>query len=76
MAKPIAKKPARTAGARPAGPARPTLSFSRVNAVWLGAGAVSIAAGFAFLGGGSTLVAPVLLVLGYLVLLPIGIIKK
>ncbi|HYO45341.1 MAG TPA: hypothetical protein VEY33_01450 [Gemmatimonadota bacterium] len=58
----------------PAG--RPTLSFSRSNAIWLGAGAVSIAIGFFLLAQGSETIAPVLLVLGYCVLLPIGIIKK
>jgi hypothetical protein len=65
-----------TASARTAGPARPTLSFSRTNAIWLGAAAVSIAIGYFLLAGGSETIAPVLLVLGYCVLLPIGIIKK
>lgn len=60
----------------PAPAGRPTLSFSRANAIWLGAGAVSIAIGFFLLAKGSETIAPVLLVLGYCVLLPIGIIKK
>ena len=54
----------------------PTLSFSRVNALWLGAGAVVIAAGYALLASGTTTLAAVLLVLGYCVLLPVGIIKR
>lgn len=55
---------------------KPTLSFSKVNAKWLGAGVVSIAVGFFLLAQGSLHIAPILLVLGYCVLLPIGIIKK
>ena len=71
----LAKKeqPRSGPGGRPTGP---TLSFSRVNAMWLGAGAVSIAIGFVLLAEGSMTIAPVLLVLGYCVLLPVGIIKK
>lgn len=53
-----------------------TLSFSRINAILLGAGVVVIVVGFTLLAQGSMTVAPILLVLGYLVLLPIGIIKK
>jgi len=59
-----------------ASPARPTLCFSRTNAIWLGAGVVSIAIGYVLLSTGSEKIAPILLVLGYCVLLPIGIIKK
>lgn len=62
--------------ARSAGPGRPTLSFSRTNAAWLGAGAAAIAIGFFMLAQGSMTIAPILLVLGYCVLLPVGIIKK
>ncbi|HEY7471720.1 MAG TPA: hypothetical protein VIE68_05160 [Gemmatimonadota bacterium] len=57
-------------------PPRPTLSFSRANAMWLGAGAVSVAIGYFLLSTGSETIAPILLVLGYCVLFPIGIIKK
>jgi hypothetical protein len=69
----MATKSSKTAAA-PAG--RPTLSFSRANAIWLGAAAVAIAIGFFLLSTGSVTIAPILLVLGYCVLLPIGIIKK
>ena len=69
--------PSRAAApSRTAAPARPTLSFSRTNAIWLGAGVVSIAIGYFLLSTGSETIAPILLVLGYCVLLPIGIIKK
>lgn len=44
--------------------------------MWLGGGAVSIAIGYFLLSTGSETIAPILLVLGYCVLLPIGIIKK
>jgi hypothetical protein len=62
--------------ARTSAPARPTLSFSRTNAIWMGAAAVSIAIGYFLLSTGSETIAPILLVMGYCVLLPIGIIKK
>ena len=65
-----------TKASKTAAPARPTLSFSRANAIWLGAGVVSIAIGYFLLSTGSETIAPILLVLGYCVLLPIGIIKK
>ena len=57
-------------------PDRPTLSLSKTNALWLGAAVVSIAIGYLLLARGDEAIAPVLLVLGYCVLLPIGIIKK
>ena len=66
----------KAAPSRAAAPARPTLSFSRTNAIWLGAGVASIAIGYFLLSTGSETIAPILLVLGYCVLLPIGIIKK
>ncbi|MCK5440149.1 MAG: hypothetical protein KAI97_09405 [Gemmatimonadetes bacterium] len=59
-----------------AGTQAPTISFSRINAIYLGAGAVAIGLGFYLLAQGSMTLAPILLVLGYCVLLPIGIIKK
>jgi hypothetical protein len=68
--KPIKPSPQFTA------PGRPTLSFSRANAFWLGGAAAAIAVGYVLLAGGSETIAPILLVLGYCVLLPIGIIKK
>ena len=70
------KTPKKSAGARTGAPSRPTLSFSRANAVWLGAAATTIVVGYALLAGGSMMLAPILLVIGYCVLLPIGIIKK
>lgn len=60
---------------RQTGPARASLRFSTINWILLGAGAASIAAGYVMLAGGSTVAAPLLLVLGYVVLIPLGIIK-
>lgn len=49
--------------------------FSLANAALIGAGLVSIIAGFVLLSGGSNVAAPLLLVLGFVVLVPLGIIK-
>jgi hypothetical protein len=54
---------------------RGSLRFSTVNAVLIAAGIASVAAGYVLLARGSTVAAPLLLVLGYAVLIPIGIIK-
>lgn len=51
------------------------LRFSLRNWVLLGAGIASIVAGYALLADGSTVAAPLLLVLGYVVLIPLGIIR-
>lgn len=78
-AKPRGAKPGgaeRRRSRAPTRPAAPTLSFSRVNAILLGAAAATIALGFVLLAQGSMNVAPLLLAIGYCVLLPIGIIKK
>ena len=50
------------------------LKFSAINAILLLAGLASIAIGYVLLAGGSTVAAPLLLVLGYAVLVPLGII--
>jgi len=47
--------------------------FGKNNWLLLGAGLVSIIFGFVALAAGSITVAPILLVLGYCVLIPIGI---
>jgi hypothetical protein len=51
-----------------------SLKFSAINAVLIVAGLVAITAGYALLARGSTVGAPLLLVLGYAVLIPLGII--
>ena len=52
-----------------------SLRFSAANLVLLGAGLAAVVAGFALLGGQSTVAAPLLLVLGFAVLVPLGIIR-
>lgn len=65
-----------TRAATPAAPASSEggVRFSMVNVALLAAGLVSIIAGFVLLAGASTVAAPLLLVLGFVVLIPLGII--
>ena len=51
-----------------------SLRFSPINGILLAAGVASIVAGYVLLSNGSTVGAPLLLVLGYAVLIPLGII--
>ena len=66
----MAKKQIRVASAVP----RSSLRFSPINGILLAAGLVVITVGYAMLARGSTVGAPLLLVLGYAVLIPLGII--
>ncbi len=50
------------------------LQFGLANLVLLGGAALSLTAGYVLLASGSTTLAPVLLVVGYCVLLPLGLI--
>jgi hypothetical protein len=50
------------------------LPFGRTNYILMGAALVAIILGYISLGSGSITLAPILLVLGYCVLFPIGII--
>ncbi len=50
------------------------LQFGPANLAALGGAAVALAAGYLLLAAGSTTAAPVLLVVGYCVLLPLGLI--
>ena len=52
----------------------PTLKFSKINLWFAVGGLATIALGYYLLGQGSVTLAPVLLVLGYAVLLPAAII--
>lgn len=52
-----------------------SLQFTRVNALLAVAGLVSITLGYWLLAGGSVTAAPLLLVVGYVVLLPMAIIR-
>lgn len=53
----------------------PSLRWSTVNYVLMGAGLASIAVGYLLLSHASTVAAPLLLALGYAVLLPLGIVR-
>lgn len=53
----------------------PPLRWSTVNYAFLGAGVAALAVGFVLLAGGSIVAAPLLLALGYVVLIPLGIIR-
>ncbi|HEX6588590.1 MAG TPA: hypothetical protein VF039_06170 [Longimicrobiales bacterium] len=51
-----------------------TLHFGVRNIALLAAGLLTITAGYVLLAGGSTVAAPLVLVLGYVVLIPLGLI--
>lgn len=53
-----------------------TIAFSLWNFVFLAAGLLAVVAGYVLLSGGDTVAAPLLLVLGYVVLIPLGIFKQ
>ncbi|HET7275677.1 MAG TPA: hypothetical protein VFI91_10980 [Longimicrobiaceae bacterium] len=50
------------------------IRFSAINWIVLAIALVAIVAGYFSLAAGSTILAPLLLVLGYVVLIPVGII--
>jgi hypothetical protein len=74
------RKPARPQPAKPKPvfkkPLRPMINLTRKNYAIMGAGIVVIAAGFITLASGSITLAPILLVLGYCVLIPVGLLVK
>lgn len=72
MTQRIRRRPTATTAATTNDPS--SLRFSTINAILLAAGFASIVAGYALLAKGSNVAAPVLLVLGYAILIPLGII--
>lgn len=67
---------AKSSTSRPAGKqVEGTLRFALQNWILLIAGLVSIIIGYVLLDGGSNVAAPLLLVLGYVVLIPLGILR-
>jgi hypothetical protein len=75
MSRPETQRARRARGRRPA--ARQTaLELTRKNYLILGAGLVAILAGYFLLSRGSISAAPVLLVAGYCVLIPLGILVR
>jgi hypothetical protein len=65
---------ARKSAASVAADVESTIRFSTRNFAFLAAGLASAVVGFVLLAGGSTVAAPLLLVLAYAVLIPLGII--
>lgn len=63
-------------GQRPAEPPDVDLPFGKKNYMLFGVAALVIIAGYVALSNGSITVAPILLLLGYLVLIPIAILAK
>lgn len=57
-------------------PEEPGLGFTKKNYALFGIGLVTIALGFLTLARGSITLAPILLVLGYCVLIPVAILLK
>lgn len=71
----MAQRTSTRKGAAPAVAENPgALRFSAINLILLVAGFAAIVAGYVLLAQGSNVAAPVLLVLGYAVLIPLGII--
>ncbi|MBM3331757.1 DUF3098 domain-containing protein [candidate division WOR-3 bacterium] len=74
------RKPAKSQPVKPKPaskkPLRPMINLSKKNYAILGVGLVTIAAGFISLASGSITLAPILLVLGYCVLIPVGLLVK
>ena len=52
------------------------IKYSKKNYLFFGAGLVSVVLGFILLAGGSIVLAPILLVIGYIVFFPLGILLK
>jgi hypothetical protein len=65
---------ARATAPSPTEPRGDAVRFSPRNWILLLAGLAAIVAGYVALAGGSTVAAPLLLVLGFVVLIPLGII--
>lgn len=66
----------RTTGPKPAAPPSAELPFGRRNYVLFGVAALLIVAGYVALARGSITLAPILLLLGYLVVIPWAILAK
>ena len=60
----------------PKKPGRPMINLTRKNYAIMGAGLATIIVGFITLASGSITLAPILLVLGYCVLIPVGLLVK
>ena len=70
------RKARRPVGPKPADRVEVELPFTRKNYIIFGLAAATIVAGYIALSSGSITLAPILLLLGYLVLIPWGIMAK
>lgn len=70
------KRSKRAGGPRPTEPSSVELPFGRKNYIIFAAAAAVIIAGYVALSRGSITLAPILLLVGYLVLLPWGIMAR
>jgi len=70
------RKARRIEGKKPAERPEVDLPFGRKNYILFGLGALCILAGYLSLSSGSITLAPILLLLGYLVLIPWGILAR
>jgi hypothetical protein len=61
---------------RPKKKERPQIALTKKNYIIMGVGLATIIAGFITLSGGSMTLAPLLLVIGYCVLIPIALLIK
>jgi len=60
----------------PKKPARPQIALGRKNYIIMAAGLLTVIVGFITLSRGSITLAPLLLVLGYCVLIPVSLLVK
>ena len=70
------RKARKTTGTKPVDRPEVELPFTRKNYIIFGLAAVVIVVGYIALSNGSITLAPILLLLGYLVLIPWGILSK
>ena len=71
----MARKTSDRAAARPKSDSTPpALAFSKINLILGAAGVVAVGLGYLLLSQGSITAAPLLLVLGYVVLVPLALI--
>ncbi len=61
---------------RPKKSERPQIALTRKNYIIMGFGLAAIITGFFTLAGGSTTLAPLLLVVGYCVIIPVALLVK
>lgn len=69
----MAEKPKVKSATKPKAKEKQALPFGKRNYVWFGIALLIIIVGYIFLGSGSITIAPILLVLGYCVLVPVAI---